>query len=325
MSVPKRAAAFLLVFAAVAGVRALACAPMAPGVRRAPPESLGEGAEPERLRGHVRHLCDVIGRRGAAHPEGMRRAADYIEAHMRASGAEVRRQAVPVGSPPFVNLIVRMGPPNEARFVVGAHYDSWMDSVGADDNASGVAGLLELARLLGTLPSPPAVELVAYAMEEPPFFRTEQMGSAVHARSLRGEELEVRGMVALEMIGFFSHEEGSQDYPSAYLRNRMPSRGDYIAVIGRSEDEAFLTSIRDAMSVHAELPVYGYAAPPFVTGIDFSDHRSYWPLGIPAAMVTDTAFLRNHAYHSHEDTADRLDYRSMGRVVDGIFSVLVSG
>ena len=184
-----------------------------------------------------------------------------------------------------------------------------------------MAGLLELARLLGALSEgAPRIELVAFTSEEPPHFRKPEMGSVRHAESIATEDAEV---LILEMIGYFDDAPESQDYPSAYLEGRMPDRGDFVVVIGRSADEAFVESIRDAMSVRERLPIYAYAAPPTSAGVDFSDHRSYWPHGLPAAMVTDTAFLRNHAYHTADDTPDRLDYERMAAVVDGAYAWLV--
>lgn len=310
----------LLVF----GLRVGLCSPMAPGVVRAPPTELRAGAVPSRLLAHVRFLCDELGPRGTRHPVQMRAAADYIDARFREHGARTWRQPVPVGAPPFENVVARFGPEDAASFIVGAHYDSWMDTVGADDNASGVAGLIELARLLGDLQEPPAVELVAYALEEPPFFRTSAMGSVAHARALTASGAEVKGVMVLEMIGSFRDEVETQQYSSAYLRRRMPSIGNFIAVVGRTDDESLVESTRDAMSVHAGLPVYGYAAPSSVQGIDFSDHRSYWNQGVKAVMVTDTAFLRNSAYHSESDRPETLDYVRMAFVVDGVFSALVA-
>jgi hypothetical protein len=130
-------------------------------------------------------------------------------------------------------------------------------------------------------------------------------------------------MASLEMIGYFRSERGTQEYPTSSLASRMPDTGDFIAVVGRAADEALVDSIRDAMSIDRDVPVYGYAAPDFVQGIDFSDHRSYWAVGFPAVMITDTAFLRNHAYHEAEDTPDTLDYQRMKLVVDGVFSAIM--
>ncbi len=302
----------------VFATRQLACAPLEPGRPHAPPAALGDGADPARLEREVRFLAETIGPRGERHPHSMRRAADHLAVTFAEAGATVERQPTPVGTPPFENVVARFGEGPPER-VVGAHYDSWRDTAGADDNASGVAGLLELARLLGAMADPPAVELVGYANEEPPHFRTQEMGSVTHARRAEGDA----PVVVLEMIGFFSDEPDSQEYPSHSLASRMPDVGDFIVAIGRSEDEPLVLSLRDAMSVHGGLPVYGYAAPVTVPGVDFSDHRSYWGKGRSAVMVTDTAFLRNRAYHTDRDTPERLDYERMAMVVDGVFSWLV--
>ncbi|MDH5490761.1 MAG: M28 family peptidase, partial [Myxococcales bacterium] len=265
----------------VLGLRFTACAPMPPGALHPPPAELREGASGARLEADVRHLFE-LGPRGQAHPQAMREAADWIEARLGAGGVPTSRQAVPVGSPSFENIIATVGESSDpqgaprAPIVVGAHYDSWMDTAGADDNASGVAGLLELIRMLRALDSPPFVLLIAFATEEPPHFRSAAMGSAVHAQHAHERGAPIAFMISLEMLGYFRDDPGSQLYPSAHLRYRMPDRGDYIAIVGREEDEALVNALRDAMSVHARMPVYGYAAPSFVEGIDFSDHRSYW-------------------------------------------------
>jgi len=183
---------------------------------------------------------------------------------------------------------------------------------GADDDASGVAGLIELARLLAAMPQRPAVILVAYANEEPPFFGSEEMGSAVHARSVGGR---VRGMIALEMIGCFTARQPS---PSAILAALYPSRGDFIAVVGRWRDVAWLRAVKSGMA--ATIPTVAFVGPE----VDASDHRSYWAAGVDAVMVSDTAYIRNPRYHTAADTAATLDYAAMARVVDGVANALLN-
>jgi Zn-dependent M28 family amino/carboxypeptidase len=193
---------------------------------------------------------------------------------------------------------------------------------GADDNASGVAGLIELAHLLGKQPPPRPVELVAYTLEEPPHFRTEHMGSAWHARSLRAAGREVRLMVSLEMIGCFSDAPGSQRFPVPGLDLLYPDRGNFIALVSRISAKGELGATRRAKALMAgatDLAVHSINAPPLLKGIDFSDHLSYWAQGYPALMVTDTAFFRNANYHQAGDTHETLDYARMAKVVQGVF------
>jgi Zn-dependent M28 family amino/carboxypeptidase len=194
----------------------------------------------------------------------------------------------------------------------------------ADDNASGVAGLVELAAMFGRQAPGCTLELVAYCTEEPPFFATPDMGSVHHARLLKSSGAEVRGVIVLETIGFFSDEAGSQQYPSVLLRLFYPSTGDYIGIVGNMGHTWLVRQVKRAMRAATDLPVRSINAPSFVPGVDFSDHRSYWDAGFQAVMVTDTAFYRNRAYHTWGDTPDRLDYRRMAKVVVGVYEAIRS-
>jgi Zn-dependent M28 family amino/carboxypeptidase len=207
-----------------------------------------------------------------------------------------------------------------ARIVVGAHYDTAGPHPGADDNASGVAGLLELARLLDGADLARPVELVGYPLEEPPYFSTSKMGSAVHARSLREQGVAVRAMLSLEMIGYFTDEPNSQALPLSLLRPFYPSEGNFIAVVGRWGwgQRRLVRTVRDGMQDATPLPVHSINAPRLVPGVAFSDHRNYWQAGYDAVMITDTAFYRNPHYHAPSDTPETLDYGRMAQVVDGV-------
>ncbi len=163
---------------------------------------------------------------------------------------------------------------------------------------------------------------MAFALEEPPFFATPDMGSFHHAARLkeRGEDITV--MIALEMIGYFSDEPGSQEFPLALLRWVYPRRGNFIAVVGRWGQARVVRDVKAGMKGATDLPVYSITAPRAVQGVDFSDHRSYWRHGMRAVMITDTAFFRNPGYHGPGDTADTLDYRRMAQVVTSVFAAL---
>jgi Zn-dependent M28 family amino/carboxypeptidase len=210
--------------------------------------------------------------------------------------------------------------------VVGAHYDAAGPYPGADDNASGVAGLIELAHLLGTSVGTSVgktalntqVELVAFTLEEPPYFASSAMGSAVHAQSLRRQRVPVRAMLALEMIGYFSDAPGSQQFPLPCLKLLYPSTGNFITVAGKLGQGALVRRVKRAMRSASPLGVESISAPPSLLGISLSDHRNYWEAGYPAVMITDTAFYRNDNYHGATDTPDTLDYERMARVVQGV-------
>jgi Zn-dependent M28 family amino/carboxypeptidase len=206
--------------------------------------------------------------------------------------------------------------------VVGAHYDTAGPLPGADDNASGVAGLLELARLLGTTPPRIAVELVAFSLEEPPAFATPDMGSAVHAASLAAEGARVRLMICLEMIGYFSDRPRSQHFPAPGLGLIYPDVGNFIAVVGKLGQGAAVKRVRGAMRAATPLPVESITAPRLLPGVDLSDHRNYWDHGWDAVMITDTAMFRNPHYHEPSDTPDTLDFERMAQVVTGVHAAV---
>ncbi|MBI3184531.1 MAG: M28 family peptidase [Myxococcales bacterium] len=274
------------------------------------------------LRSHVRALSEELGPRDYLHPENLDRVAGYIRQRLEGAGAEVSEQTFEVQGRAFRNVRTLLGPATPERVVVGAHYDSAGPLPGADDNASGVAGLLELARLLAAHPPPIQVELVAYSLEEPPFFRTRMMGSATHASALIREGVRVRAMLSLEMIGCFDDARGSQRFPARVLSLFYPSEGNFIAVVGNLGQASLVRQVKRAMRAASTLPAHSINAPRLVPGIDLSDHASYWNAGFPAVMITDTAFYRNERYHTADDTADRLDYRRMGLVVEGVFAAV---
>jgi hypothetical protein len=280
--------------------------------------------EPTRLEAHVRMLSEQCVPRDYTHTDNLDRVAAYIREQFLAAGGRVSEQPFTVRGKTYRNVIARFGPEQGERIVVGAHYDSCEPLPAADDNASGIAGLIELAFLLQKQAPALGVELVAYTLEEPPFFRTEHMGSAVHAKALKAQGVKVRAMLALEMIGYFSDEKGSQEYPLGLLSLFYPSKGNYIAVIGRFTDMGLVRRVKKAMRGATPLPVVSMNAPRSVPGIDFSDHRNYWDAGYRAAMITDSAFYRNHNYHKPTDTANTLDYTRMAQVVVGVHSALMT-
>ncbi len=272
---------------------------------------------PAKLAQHVRYLSENTNR-NPGDPAGMAQAIEYLQQQFESMGLQPRLQSFVVDGQSLHNVLVRVGPPAKELIVVGAHYDVFGDLPGADDNASGVAGLLELARLLAAEAPVQSIELVAYTTEEPPYFAGELMGSYVHAAALK---VPVKLMISLEMIGFFSDEPGSQSYPSALMGLIYPDTGHYIAVV----DQLFSTAgqqLKNSINQNTSLPAYSINAPAWIPGIDFSDHRNYWLYDIPAVMVTDTAFYRNKNYHTAADTYDKLDYEKMSQVVWGVFNYL---
>lgn len=278
---------------------------------------------PKRLRNIVKHLSENMRPRDFRHPNNLDRVAEYLANELRSTGAEMSSQFFTNSQGRFQNVIASYGKPgSDEVLVVGAHYDTERDLPGADDNASGIAGLLELGRLLGNSQLEQQILLVAFTLEEPPFFGTDNMGSAVFADSLKQQDIAVELMISLEMIGYYSDEPGSQAYPLPLMKLIYPDTGNFIAVIDKnfsSEGQELRESIRK----YTDLPAISINAPEFVEGIDFSDHRNFWYWNYPAVMVTDTAFLRNLTYHTRHDTADRLDYYRMSQVVLGVYRHLI--
>jgi len=253
----------------------------------------------------------------------MRKAAHHIRKQMAAAGAVVEFQEFQAGGQSYLNVLGRVGTESDERLVVGAHYDTCGAQPGADDNASGVAGLIELTRLLSTRVLSRRVDVVAYALEEPPYFGTPQMGSAHHARLLRAQGVTVRLMVALEMIGYFSDEPNSQHFPLDVLKRVYPTVGNFIAVVGRVREAILIRQLCQRMKRGVPtLPVHGLALPSLVTGVAWSDHRSYWTSGYPAVMVTDTSLFRNPNYHTSGDVIGTLDFTRMEATVRAVESAV---
>ncbi len=210
-----------------------------------------------------------------------------------------------------------------ASVVIGAHYDSVPGSPGADDNASGVAGLLELARLLRDYENRKTLHFVAFTHEEPPYFLTSKMGSHVYARSLKKSRLPVDVMICLEMIGYGGMHVG-QTYPFPLMRQigRYPKRGDFIGIIGNLRSRKFATFIRDRMREGCAVGVERLSVPGFLPPFNLSDHASFWRHGYRAVMITDTAFQRNPHYHMASDLAETLSYEFLAEVVRGLYTAV---
>jgi len=277
---------------------------------------------PGRLRTHVETLAGLAPR-DIDHPDNLDRAAAYIRDEFRNAGGEVSEQPFVVDGHEYRNVIARFGSKSEEMLVVGAHYDAFDKLPGADDNASGVAGLIELAHLLGQANVPLRVELVAYTLEEPPAFRSVQMGSALHASQLAADNAQVRAMIGLEMIGFFSDAPGRQEYPISALGLLYPNEGNFISVVGNFVDAPLVRRVKKAMIAANDLPVRSINAPRFVPGVDFSDHMNYWDNGYRAVMISDTAFYRNANYHQPTDTPETLDYERMAKVVQQLHACVL--
>jgi hypothetical protein len=287
-----------------------------------PPPTPEELALALRLEADVRHLAVEIGVRDLFSPAAVARAADWIEAELVAAGHAVERQSYPVGLATHVNLIVELPGLELAHeiVVIGAHYDTAPGTPGANDNASGVAALLALARALESRRLPRTLRLVAFGTEEPPSFGTADMGSRHHAARCRERGERVVAMLSLETIGYYSDEPSSQRYPPL-VGALYPDRGDFIAVVGNLASRRLVRQVSAAFRAAVAFPSEGGALPSFLPGVAWSDHSSFWYEGFPAVMLTDTAPFRDPAYHRAGDTPERLDYPRLARVVRGLLAV----
>ncbi len=224
----------------------------------------------------------------------------------------------------FKNVICVFGEKNTKTIVVGAHYDVCDEQEGADDNASGTVGLLELARLLKGQQLNHRIEIVAYTLEEPPFFRTEYMGSYVHAKSLEKRKEEIYGMCCLEMIGYFDERKKSQDYPIGLLSLIYGNKGDYITLVNKFGKGKFARKYSRQFKKNNLIKTKKFTGPKSLPGIDFSDHLNYWKFGISSLMITDTAFYRNKNYHEKSDKMETLNISKMANVIDTVFESLIN-
>jgi Zn-dependent M28 family amino/carboxypeptidase len=277
------------------------------------------------LRQHVEALAGRIGERHVRRPQALHAAEAYIREAWTALGYDVGRQAYDAQGVESANLeIVLAGDARAGEIVLaGAHYDTVPGSPGADDNASGVAALIELARLLRGQRAARTIRLVAFVNEEPPFFYWGEMGSRVYARAARARGDDIRVMLSLEMLGCYSDERGSQGYPPP-LGLLYPNRGNFIGFVSNLGSRRALRQTVAAFRQGCDMPAERLAAPALVPGVGWSDQLSFWREGYPALMVTDTAFYRYRHYHRPTDTPEKLDYTRMARVVDGLAHTLAA-
>jgi len=271
----------------------------------------------------VRILSHEIGRRSHYLTEAIGKTVEYIVDEMRSYGYEPTFQDYQYKKNTFRNITAEVpGVSQKKGLVIGAHYDTIDSTPGADDNASGIAGVLELARLFAAAKPSVPLRFVAFALEEPPVFRTPYMGSHVYAEHLKETGVNLTGMICLEMIGFFKDDQGSQYYPAGLMKWFYPDTGNFISMVSDLSSRGFLETVTKAFREGTDLHVESLSTLPIVPGIDFSDHRSFWKFGYDAIMVTDTSFYRNPNYHRASDTFDTLDYGRMAQVIEGLSSAI---
>jgi hypothetical protein len=320
----------------VVGVVAIAAVVLAGGwaVSSMPGESYDGSAAPldareeryrARLERDVAMLASEIGERNVYRPDALERAALHLEGELRDAGLAPARQTYVVDAVPCHNIEVELRGTRlpEEIIVVGGHYDSVIGSPGANDNATGAAATVALARAFAGRHAARTVRFVLFVNEEPPFFQTGQMGSYVYAArsSARGEK--VAAMLSLETMGYYSDEEGSQRYPFP-LNLAYPTTGNFIGFAGNMASRGLVERVVGLFREHASFPSEGATVPDEIQGIGWSDHWSFWQFGYEALMITDTAPFRYEHYHEPTDTPDRIDYVRLARVVAGIEKVITA-
>lgn len=282
-----------------------------------PAATAEESALAGRLLDHVHAVASVP--HNTAHPEALEASARYIEKQLAALGYDVERQQYPAAGLTVRNIHVSIGRPGPDRptFVVGAHYDSDGIAPGANDNGTGVAALIELARLLKSYrPKRHFLRLVFFVNEEMPHFGTETMGSLQFARAITAKEI-VRGMISLETIGAYSDQPGSQSFPFP-LGMVYGDKGDFISFVGTPRARQLVHDTLGSFRRHTQFPTIGGVAHAYIKGIAWSDHASFDEQGVPAIMITDTALFRYRHYHKPTDTPDKVDYGRLARITKGI-------
>jgi Zn-dependent M28 family amino/carboxypeptidase len=272
------------------------------------------------LEQHVASLAGEIGERNVFRPQALAAAADYIQTVWEGQGYEVARQVYEVEEVACANLEVsRTGVhrPDEV-LLIGAHYDSVRGSPGANDNASGVAALLELSRLFAEITPAMTVRFVAFVNEEPPFFFGSHQGSMVYAKSARRRDDDIRLMIALETIGYYREEPGSQRYPPVFSWF-YPDRGNFVGFVSDFASRPLMRRAARAFRAHSDFPLEHAATFRLIPGVAWSDHWSFWRRGYRAFMVTDTALYRYPYYHTSGDTPDKLTYQPFAEATQSIF------
>jgi Zn-dependent M28 family amino/carboxypeptidase len=285
-----------------------------------PALATGEADIAIRLRRHVNLIASKP--HNTRYYEALQQAAANIDDELTKLGYNVARQTYDAAGRTVSNLEATIEPASAAlsqpSLVIGAHYDSAGDAPGANDNGTGVAALLELARLLKAAPPPrQRIRLVFFVNEEPPWFQTELMGSRKYAAMLRARGEQISGMISLETLGAFSNAPGSQQYPEPF-NLLLPNVGNFIAFVAMPGSRAFMHEVIGAFRKHTKFPTVGGVAPSLVQGVDWSDHASFASLGIPALMITDTAVFRYRYYHTLQDTPDKVDYDKLARITAGL-------
>ncbi len=288
-----------------------------------PPLTQQEATLEKVLQQEVEKLSGEIGEHNYSQYQNLVAAVNFLEASLAASGYQVQQQGYQVTNQTFYNLEVEIKGTNRSDeiVIIGAHYDSVFGSPGANDNGTGAAAVLELAHAFAGKKTSRTLRFVEFVNEEPPFFWKDSMGSVVYAKRCRDRGEKVVAMLSLETIGYYSNEEGSQEYPFP-INLFYPSTGNFIGFVGNLASGNLVREAIASFRRHAKYPSEGAALPDKVPGVGWSDQWAFWQQGYPGIMVTDTALFRYPYYHTSADTPDKVDYERMARVVAGLEGVV---
>lgn len=272
---------------------------------------------------HVEHLSVKIGSRSVYEYEKMEDTKRYIVSCLEDFGYVPTFQNYDYGGKVYSNVIVSLHGvkyPDET-VIIGAHYDSVYGTPGADDNASAVAVLLEMCRALKSFSPGRTLKLIFFFLEEPPVFRTEHMGSYVYAKEAKARNENIKSMICLEMVGYYTDKKDGQTFPLPLMNMMYSTTPDFIAVVGNLRSRNLVNKVKNSLKNASGIPVETLITVSIVPGVDFSDHRSFWKMGYPAVMITDTAFYRNPNYHAESDTIDTLDFNKISDLLRGLLQV----
>jgi hypothetical protein len=272
-----------------------------------------------RINNDLNSISETQKSRNYQNIETLNFVANYIKSELQKVCDSVQYQNFTVSNNEYKNVIGSIGIENNERIIIGAHYDVFGNQQGADDNASGIAGILELARLLSKEKLKYRIDFVAYTLEEPPFFRTKQMGSYIHANYLFKNKIPVKGMICLETIGYYNEEPNSQEYPISGMSVKYGNKADFITIVQNNKRGEFSKQIEDLMMKQNRIKTISFKGSTLLPGIDFSDHLNYWNLDYDAVMITNTAFYRNKNYHKKGDKIETLDIKKMSSVIEQLY------
>jgi hypothetical protein len=285
-----------------------------------PGEQSAVSGDSRQLYSHVEHLSVRIGSRSIYEYSKLEETKRYVVSCLESFGYTPELQKYSYDGQVFSNVIVSIEGkthPDE-MVIIGAHYDTVFGTPGADDNASAVAMLLEMSRILKGFSPGRTIRLVFFVLEEPPAFRTQHMGSYVYAKEAKAKNENIKAMICLEMLGYYTDKKGGQTFPLPLMNLMYSSTPDFIAVVGNLKSRSLVDAVRSSLTHSSSIPVETLSTVSFVPGVDFSDHWSFWKMGYPAVMITDTAFYRNPNYHTERDTIDTLDFNRMTELLKGL-------